>query len=208
VAGSRGFFVATPWGNSTVYFDTAGCCDTATQRISANIDTFTDYSGDAGWWTNWHHLVVQKKLAAKEIWIDGKLFLTGDSSNPLPTDFTEAWLGFDPPDNARMRGIIDDFAVFAAALDEASITNLVAGTLPTALPATTKLLAYWNFNDAAAAPTISIAREGATLKVTYTGTLQSTATLGGQWNDVQGATSPYSVTPGAGPGSSFYRAKQ
>ena len=32
--------------------------------------------------------------------------------------------------------------------------------------------------------------------------------IGGQWNDVQGATSPYSVTPASGPGSSFYRAKQ
>ena len=162
-----------------------------------------------GWWTNWHHLVAQKKLSTKEIWIDGKLFLTGNSSNPLPTDFTEAWLGFDPPDDARMRGIIDDFAVFGTALTEASITNLVAGILPTALPASTKLLAYWNFNDApAGAPTIGIAQEGAVLKVTYTGILQSTATIGGQWNDVQGATSPYSVTPGAGPGSSFYRAKQ
>jgi hypothetical protein len=210
-SGNRGFFAATPWGDNVLYFDTAGCCDTATQRINANIDTFPDYSGSSTWWTNWHHLVVQKKLSTKEIWIDGKLFLTGDSSSPLPTDFTEAWLGFDPPDNARLRGVIDDFAVFATGLTEATITNLVAGTLPTALPASTKLLAYWNFNDAPAVvvtPTIGIAPEGAVLKITYTGILQSTATIGGQWNDVQGATSPYSVTPAAGQGSSFYRAKQ
>jgi hypothetical protein len=208
--GNRGFAAFAPWGDNVLYFDTAGCCDATTQRINANIDTFPDYPGVSTWWTNWHHLVFQKKLSTKEIWIDGKLFLTGDSSDPLPTDFTEAWLGFDQPDNARLRGVIDDFAVFATALTEASITNLVAGRLPTALPASTKLLAYWNFNDAptSAAPAIGIAREGAALKITYTGTLQSTATIGGQWNDVQGATSPYSVTPSAGPGSSFYRAKQ
>ena len=73
---------------------------------------------------------------------------------------------------------------------------------------TNGLVAYWNFNDAALAPTIGIAQQGALLKITYTGILQSTTTIGGQWNDVQGATNPYSVTPPSGSGSSFYRAKQ
>jgi len=79
----RGFQVHTPWDTGgTLYFDTAGCCDGATQRINASIADFADYSGDVTWWETWHHLVVQKKGAAKEIWINGKLFLTGESTSP------------------------------------------------------------------------------------------------------------------------------
>ena len=209
-SGNRGFSAHTPWSNNTLYFDTAGCCDAALQRINASITTFPDYSGDVSWWTNWHHLVFQKKLSTKEIWIDGKLFLTGDNTNPLPTDFTIAWLGFDPPDNARLRGVIDDFAVYATALSEGSITNLAGVALPNSLPASTKLLAYWNFNDApVGGPTIAIARgAGATLTITYTGTLQSATTLGGTWSNVGGATSPFPVTPAATAGGVFYRSSQ
>jgi len=209
--GNRLFQAHVPWSDDTIYFDTAGCCDPATQRISETITTFADYIavGNDGYWTNWHHFVFTKKADQKNIYIDGKLFLNGSSTAPLQPNFNELALLTDGFPNDFMHVSIDDFAVFGTALTEASITNLVAGILPTALPASTKLLAYWNFNDApAGAPTIGIAQEGAVLKVTYTGILQSTATIGGQWNDVQGATSPYSVTPGAGPGSSFYRAKQ
>lgn len=144
---SRGFSVHTPWSNNTLYFDTAGCCDGGTQRINASIADFGDYSGDPGWWTNWHHLVFQKKGATKEIWIDGKLFLSGENTNPLPTDFTEAYLGFDPPDNAALRGLIDDVAVYKTALVEADIVKLATGSAPNTLPTTAGLIAYFNFND-------------------------------------------------------------
>src|SRR2546429_8188657 len=119
--------------------------------------------------------------------------------------FTDGFPGGD-----TMHGLIDDFAVFSTEITAADAVKLASGTSPSALTGET-LIAYWNFNDApasGAAPTIGVARAGAVLTITYTGILQSTVTIGGQWNDVQGATSPFSVTPASGPASSFYRAKQ
>ncbi len=207
---SRGFSAHTPWSNNNLYFDTAGCCDTTTQRISGPIDDFPTYTGDPSWWQDWHHLVFQKNGSTKQIWIDGILFLEGDNSNPLPTDFTEAWLGFDPPDNAHLRGIIDDFAVFSTALDETTLGQLANGTLPSALPASAGLVAYWNFNDppvgGANPPTLDVAHDPSGVKVTFTGTLQSADVIAGPWTDVVGATSP-AVYPTAGT-AKYYRAKQ
>jgi len=129
----------------------------------------------------------------------------------LQANFVELALFTDGfPGGDTMHGLIDDFAVFSTEITAADAVKLASGTSPSALTGET-LIAYWNFNDAptsGVAPTIGVARAGAVLTITYTGTLQSTVTIGGQWNDVQGATSPFSVTPASGPASSFYRAKQ
>jgi hypothetical protein len=205
----RGIGTHAPWSNNNLYFDTAGCCDAATQRTTAamSTDNFPDYSGTVDWWYSWHHIVFQKKASTKEIWIDGKLFTTGDNSGVLPTDFTTAYLGFNPADNATMRGLVDEVAMFKTALSEADIVKLAGGAAPTTLPAATGILAYWNFNDAwVPAPTLSIARDGANVRLTWTGTLQSTGSLPGTWTDVTGVSSPATI-PAAGAGK-YYRAKQ
>lgn len=41
--GQRGAQAHVPSSNNTIYFDTAGCCNGATQRISASLTTFPDY---------------------------------------------------------------------------------------------------------------------------------------------------------------------
>ena len=146
-ADQRGYQAHVPWSDGNLYFDTAGCCDASTQRINANIDTFAGYTGDASWWSNWHHFVFQKKLSTKEIWIDGQLFLTGDNTVALPTDFTDMYIGASSPGVNLISGVLDDFAIFGTALSEATIGALFAGTLPSALAATNKLTAYWDFND-------------------------------------------------------------
>ena len=206
----RGWQAHVPWSDGTIYFDTAGCCDGSTQRISANISTFGSYSGDSSWWTNWHYMVYQKNLTTKEVWIDGVLFLSGESTSPLPTDFTDLYFGYDPPDDSPMRGVIDDVAIFGTSLDEATIGKLVSGTLPNALPASTKLLAYFDFNDGmttTVTPTVKIERGTSGLTITFTGTLQSADTIiNGSWTDIVGSTSPLTVTPSAG--QKYYRAKQ
>jgi hypothetical protein len=204
---ARGFQMHTPWSNNSIYFDTAGCCDALTQRLNGAITDFAGYSGAVTWWQDWHHFVFQKKGTTKEVWIDGQLFLTGENESALPTDFTEAWLGFDPPDNAGMYGVLDDVAVFKTALAEADIGKLAGGTLPGALPASSGLIAYWNFNDALVPPpTLSIARDGANVTVVWTGTLQSADAVSGGWTDVTGVTSPATISA-AGP-AKYYRAKQ
>jgi len=61
--------------------------------------------------------------------------------------------------------------------------------------------------QATAGPTLSIARNGANIVITYTGTLHSSATVNGTYLPVAGATSPYTV-PTPTVGNQFYRAQQ
>jgi hypothetical protein len=114
-----------PWSDGQIYWDTAGCCDAGTQRINADAT-------DIGGWgeemlDTWHHYVFIKNEDAKEIWIDGELFHDGDNTNPLPTDINFLNIGGDQNGNNSLRGVIDDFAVFASALDEDQIIALAEG---------------------------------------------------------------------------------
>jgi hypothetical protein len=138
----------TPWSNDNVYFDTAGCCDGATQRINAAMSTFPGYTG-ASWWDDWHHFVFFKNGPDKQIWIDGELFLQGANTAPLPTDITYLFIGGAAPGSTLMRGQMDDFAIFANALSPADIASLASGTAPDALGGANQLLAYWDFDDVA-----------------------------------------------------------
>lgn len=149
-ADQRGFQAHVPWSDSNIYFDTAGCCDAGAQRISSSITLFPTYT-DVTWWADWHHFVFQKNGAYKEIYIDGQLFHFGDNTAPLPTDFTQLHIGGTAPGLNLIRGVIDDFAIFGTALTDTTIGQLFGGTLPTALPPTDQLTAYWNFNSFPAA---------------------------------------------------------
>jgi len=202
----RGFHAHVPWSNQNIYFDTVGCCDGTTQRISAGIDTFPSYTGDAGFWTNeWHHFVFTKKGSAKNIWIDGQQFLTGDSTNPLPTDVDAFYMGSGGFGAELSHAIIDDFSVYGKELSGADALALFQGTVPTALPAAKGLLGYWDYNDAGAVTVPTLGISGSI--ITYTGVLQSSTTLNGTFAPVAGATSPHTV-PAAATGAIFYRSAQ
>jgi hypothetical protein len=202
--GGRGFQVHLPWSNDNIYFDTSGCCDGSLQRISAPISALPAYVND-GFWTNWHHFVFLYNAGDKQIYIDGQLFLDGSSSSPLALDFTDMFLGRDVADALDMHGVMDDFAAFSTAVSAANIALLYQGTLPTAL-ANESILAYWPFDDAPARPTIGIALVKGKVVITYTGTLQSSATVNGTYSAVTGANSPY--TPSGNAPRTFYRAQQ
>jgi Concanavalin A-like lectin/glucanases superfamily len=141
------------WGGERgerIFFDTGGCCDTNSQRIDANLSTFPPYaaSGET-WWNGWHFFVFWKNGPSdKQIWIDNQLFLKGASTLPLPTDIAQLRLGVDVQDAAYMHGRIDDFAVYGAVPSAADMTKLYLGAKPPDLPASDKLIAYWDFNDA------------------------------------------------------------
>ena len=186
---NRGFHAHAPWSNQHIYFDTVGCCDGATQRIEAGIDTFSGYSGESSWWTNAYHLFVfTKKGASKNIWVDGKLFLSGESTAKLPVDIDAFYMGSGANGGELSHAIIDDFSVYGKELVEADIVALSKGTLPTALPAAKGLIAYWDFNAAPAAVISNLkAAVGANGKVKITfdgaGTLQTSTTLNGTFAD-------------------------
>jgi len=54
------------------------------------------------------------------------------------------------------------------------------------------------------APTITIGKSGANVTITFSGRLQSSATVNGTYTDVAGAASPYPV-PNSTTGMMFFR---
>ena len=123
----RGIQAHTPWGDSVIYFDTGGCCDGGLQRISKDASSI-DFV------TQWHHIALVKNKAVKQVWVDGTLFLQGTNTAPLPTDFSRLMIGAGQNGNISLQGKEDDFAVFAGALDQATIALLAGGTAPDNLP--------------------------------------------------------------------------
>ena len=204
--GQRGIGTHTPWSNNILYFDTAGCCDAVTQRMNQSITEFPNYSGELSWWQDWHHFVFQKDGEVKQIWIDGILFHEAINTAPLPEDLTTAWFGYNPVDNGGLQGILDDMALFGAALSETQVGQLAAGNSPESLPATARLLAFWDFNDASlpAPPELGISLSQDTLTVTWTtgGTLQHAESITGPWADVPG--SPAGTYTGTVTGTTRY----
>jgi hypothetical protein len=61
----------------------------------------------------------------------------------LGTDIGRFTIGGDTFGGNRMHGLVDDFSIYSKALAESDITNLFSGTLP----ASSGLMAYWDFND-------------------------------------------------------------
>lgn len=114
----RGFQAHCPYSNNIIYFDSAGCC-AANQRINAAITTVD--------WTQWHHFVFLKDGPSKRVYIDGAISLSGTGSLPLPTDFSALNIGADNGAGS-INGWIDDFSIFAAALNDQDITSLATRT--------------------------------------------------------------------------------
>ena len=123
-SGERNAQAHVPWGNSTIYWDTSGCCDGRTTRINKK------WNGD---FTDWHHFVFIKDRDRKAIYIDGELIHEANNNSRLKADWTVAAIGSDNKGESNVAGMIDEFAVFASALTEAEIGLLAKGTEPNAL---------------------------------------------------------------------------
>jgi len=184
-------------GDEFVAFDVGGNTD-GDSRLSAAITGFPGFTG-ADWWTNWHHFVFIHTNDIKRIWIDGQLFVEGPAFTPLPTDFTRIWLGAAGGGQggavANMHGLIDDFAIFGTALTQAQVGQLFSGTLPSALPASTRPLAYWDFNAPAVVvrPRLIVGRTGNAVTISWPASatgfrLRSATVVTGPYSDVQGVT--------------------
>jgi hypothetical protein len=102
-----------------------------------------------------------------------------------------------------MDGLLDDFVIYNGALTEAQALSLSGGAAPSSIAG---LIAHWDYNDAiAATPTISIARDGANVRITFTGSLEGADVITGPWSAVTG---PSPVTaPATGP-AKYYRSTQ
>jgi hypothetical protein len=206
--GSRASQAHLPYSDDNVYWDTSGCCDPNRQRIQSPIDTLPGFTDDSFWTNHWHNFVFVYNAGDKQIWIDGTLFFEGSSTEPLPATFTDLFIGSDGQ-GGNAHALTDDFAAFGSAVAPTNIALLASGTLPTALK-NELLLAYWPFDDAptnTSRPLISIGLSAGQIKITYTGTLQSSTDVVGTFQDVPGAISPYTVNTTLSP-RVFYRSRQ
>ena len=214
-AGNRGFLANVPLSASdSVIFDVGG--NGPDEELAAPISGFPGFTDDS-FWTNWHNYVFIKNAGDKQIWIDGQFFADGPGATVVPTDFTKMWFGAAGGGQGgasfNLHGLIDDFAVFGTALATNQIQQLFTGT-PTDLPASAKLLAYWDFSAAAAVvtrPTLTISRSGTTITIAWpAGTgfhLVSSPTASGTYSTVSGVTgNSYTVTNPKG--TLFYRLQQ
>ncbi len=208
--GQRGFHAHVPWSNGQIYFDTSGCCN-ADQRINAPITDFPGATDNTFFTTAWHHFIFTKKGGAKTVYIDGILFMSGADQAPLPSDVTNMMIGSIGDGTGVHAALMDDFAVFSKQLVEADALALAKGTLPSGLPASKGLIAYWDFNEGGAKPApkfTSIKVSGTNVTLTWEGggTLQVANDITGPWTDVTGATSP--LTTPADQARRFARIKQ
>jgi len=133
----------------------------------------------------WHHAAIVQDAtnATYTVYCDGVDMLV-PFNIPATTGAGDLWIG--GADNGEyFKGLIDEVRIYDRALSVAEISNLA---------------------NPVAAPTLGLVRNGATLVITYTGTLQSADSISGQWTDVTSARSPFSVTPTGS--AKFYRARQ
>ncbi|MDA0811066.1 MAG: hypothetical protein O3C21_01545 [Verrucomicrobia bacterium] len=121
-----------PWDNGTVYFDTGGgCCTAGAQRLEfvpnaqEGLEDF-DFLDD-----EWHHYAFVKDQGLKQVWIDGILAFETEGALPMPEgDYTDLFIGAEPPGNNIPQAVIDDFAIYAVALPEEDILGLANGNTP------------------------------------------------------------------------------
>ncbi len=123
-SGERNAQAHIPWGNSQIYWDTAGCCDGRTTRINRS------WGGGLG---KWHHFVFLKDGDRKAIYIDGELFHEGNNNARLKADWSVAAIGSNNVGGTNVAAVVDEFAVFASALTEEEILRLANGAKPTGL---------------------------------------------------------------------------
>jgi hypothetical protein len=213
---TEGFQASVPdptTGEEIINFDVGGNTPDDSE-LGGPITGFAGFTG-ASWWNSWHHWVFVKNGTTKQIWIDGQLFLEGTGATLLPTDFTKIWLGagggLQGGALLNMHGLIDDFAIFGTALTQAEIQQLFTGTAPSALPASTKPLAYWDFSAAAVigpGPALTIGRSGNAITISWPASagfrLRSSATVNGTYADVPGVTGN-SYTVNNPTNTQFYR---
>ena len=130
----RGASAHAPYGNGTIYWDTAGCCNGANERINLGFNAAASpFAAEdiEAFFSEWRHFAfVRRNDTTKEIWIDGQLFLAGASLDFLPIDYTEAFIGAELGAGNSVRGMIDDFAVYASGLSQQQIEALAAGASP------------------------------------------------------------------------------
>ncbi len=119
--GDRALQAHTPWGDGNIYFDTAGCCDAGSQRIS----------GPGGLTAGtWQHLTFVKDGSFKGVYVDGVEIFSGENVAPIPAGFLSFSIGSANDGGNSIQGMIDEFSIWSVALSAGEIADLAAGGKP------------------------------------------------------------------------------
>lgn len=132
--------VHLPWSNSNVYWD-AGF-NGGYDRIN-KLATPQDFEG------GWNHWAFTKNASSGEmkIFLNGALWHVGANLDNLMLDIQRFSIGGATSWSNFYSGSIDEFAVFNAALDEATIAQWVNRDLTMDHPYWNNLQAYYQFNE-------------------------------------------------------------
>ncbi len=112
-----------PWSDNNISWDTGGGTG-SDARLHAAIPAGTDVT------RGWHHFVFVKEGNRKSIWLNGSLLDSGVNSGELPLDKETLTVGASRSGWGSITGQIDEFAIFADALDETDIAALAGGDTP------------------------------------------------------------------------------
>ncbi|MEM9657679.1 MAG: LamG domain-containing protein, partial [Planctomycetota bacterium] len=110
-----------PWGDTNIYFDTAGCCG-ATQRIAASI-TDDEMKG------SWNHIAyVKNGSTLNEVYVNGTL-LVDSAGNEMAalSEINQFTIGASFGGGASYAGMYDEFAMWNTALTPDQIADLAGG---------------------------------------------------------------------------------
>jgi len=172
--------------------------DTGTKYSIGTSDGFTFHgataavtAGDLGGANGWIYLAGTYDGTHWNLYRNGvQIASVADAQGALPVTGAEWALG------ATGMGWAD---FYAGGIDEVAIYNKGLSA--------SQIQAHYNSANSAATPApLSISRSGNSYVITYSsGTLVSSPTANGQYNNVAGATSPYTIPPGTK--TTFYRLK-
>lgn len=130
----RGMQSHSPWSDGNIYFDHSGCC-AGNNRLSGSINT--NGAVDV---TAWHHYTFVKDGSNKRVYLDGVLLLSGTGAAPIVDDFTTLRIGNGVN---GINGYLDDFAIFAGALDQDDIARLAGGESPALILSPSSVYDTW-----------------------------------------------------------------
>ena len=122
--GTRVLGAHLPWSDSTLYWDSAGCCDPDRHRI------FVGEPNPAMWRGQWNHYLLQKQGDRKEIWQNGSLIHVGKNTERM-VNLRSFYLGAANASGVNgYQGLIDDFAIWDQSLNQSQIAALARGSSP------------------------------------------------------------------------------
>lgn len=129
-----------PWGNGRVYWDAGQ---------SGGYDRIDKAAANSEFEGLWNHYAFTKNASTgvMNIFLNGELWHTGSELTRLMDDIVRFRIGSSSGGGSFYNGDIDEFAIFAEALDQATIAEFMTRRIDESHPAYSNLRVYYTFNN-------------------------------------------------------------